>query len=43
MDCVRCFRGLLHHYRTVLLRMRQGDSDRDIADAKIIGRSKAAQ
>lgn len=33
----------MHHYRQALLRMRQGDSDRDIADAKIMGRRKAAQ
>jgi transposase len=33
----------MHHYRQALLRMRQGDSDRDIADAKLMGRRKAAQ
>jgi len=33
----------MHHYRQALLRMRQGDSDRDIAEAKIMGRRKAAQ
>ena len=33
----------MHHYRQALLRMRQGDSDRDIADAKIMGRRKAGQ
>jgi transposase len=33
----------MHHYRQALLRMRQGDSDRDIADAKIMGRRKVAQ
>ena len=33
----------MHHYRQALLRMRQGDSDRDIATAKVMGRPKAAQ
>ena len=33
----------MHHYRQALLRMRQGDSDRDIADARIMGRRKAGQ
>ena len=27
----------MHHYRQALLRMRQGDSDRDIATAKVFG------
>jgi hypothetical protein len=31
----------MHHHRQALLRMRQGDSDRDIAAAKIMGRRKA--
>ena len=31
----------MHHIRQALLRMRQGDSDRDIAAAKIMGRRKA--
>jgi transposase len=33
----------MHHYRQALLRMRQGDSDRDIAAARVMGRPKAAQ
>jgi len=33
----------MHHYRQALLRMRQGDSDRDIAGARVMGRPKAAQ
>lgn len=33
----------MHHYRQALLRMRQGDSDRDIAAARVMGRAKAAQ
>jgi hypothetical protein len=33
----------MHHYRQALLRMRQGDSDRDIAEARIMGRRKAGQ
>ena len=33
----------MHHYRQALLRMRQGDSDRDIAVARVMGRPKAAQ
>lgn len=33
----------MHHFRQALLRMRQGDSDRDIAVARIMGRPKAAQ
>jgi transposase len=31
----------MHHIRQALLRMRQGDSDRDIAAVKIMGRRKA--
>ena len=27
----------MHHYRQALLRMRQGDSDRDIAAARVMG------
>ena len=33
----------MHHYRQALLRMRQGDSDREIAGAGLMGRPKAAQ
>lgn len=33
----------LYHYRQVLVRMRQGDSDRDIARSKTMGRNKIAQ
>jgi transposase len=33
----------MHHYRQALVRMRQGDSDRDIAQARLMGRRKAAQ
>ena len=33
----------MHHHRQALLRMRQGDSDRDIAAARVMGRPKAAQ
>lgn len=32
----------MHHYRQALLRMRQGDSDREIATARVMGRRKAA-
>ena len=32
----------MHHYRQALLRMRQGESDRDIAAARVMGRPKAA-
>lgn len=32
----------MHHYRQALLRMRQGDSDRDIAAARLMGRRKAS-
>src|SRR5688500_8501988 len=31
----------MYQYRQVLLRMRQGDSDRDIARSKLMGRKKA--
>jgi hypothetical protein len=33
----------MHHYRQALLRMRQGDADRDIAAARVMGQPKAAQ
>jgi hypothetical protein len=33
----------MHHYRQALVRMRQGDSDREIAAARIMGRPKAAR
>ena len=33
----------MHHYRQALLRMRQGESDREIAAARLMGRRKAAQ
>lgn len=32
----------MHEYRQVLLRLRQGDSDRDIARSRLMGRPKAA-
>jgi len=32
----------MHHYRQALLRMRQGDSDRDIARSGLLGRRTAA-
>lgn len=32
----------MHHYRQVLLRLRQGDTDRQIARARLMGRPKAA-
>lgn len=32
----------MHHYRQALLRMRQGDSDRDIAKGRLMGRRSAA-
>ena len=32
----------MHHYRQALLRMRQGESDRRIADDKLMGRPRAA-
>ena len=31
----------MHHYRQVLMRMRQGDSDRDIARSRLMGRRAA--
>lgn len=33
----------MYHYRQALVRMRQGDSDRDLARARLKGRKKAAQ
>ena len=33
----------MYQYRQILVRMRQGDSDRDIARAKTMGRKKVAQ
>lgn len=33
----------MHHCRQALLRMCQGDSDRDNAAARVMGRTKAAQ
>jgi len=33
----------MYHYRQLLARMRQGDSDRDIARSKLMGRRKIAQ
>ena len=33
----------MHQYRQALLRLRQGDSDRQIAPARVMGRPKAAQ
>ena len=33
----------MYEYRQVLVRMRQGDSDRQIAKARLVGRPKAAQ
>lgn len=32
----------MHHYRQALMRMRQGDSDRDIARSRLMGRKSAA-
>ena len=32
----------MHHYRQVLVRLRQGDTDREIARARLMGRPKAA-
>ena len=32
----------MHHYRQALLRMRQGDSDRDLARSRLMGRRSAA-
>ena len=33
----------IYQYRQVLVRMRQGDSDRDIARSRLMGRKKVAQ
>lgn len=33
----------MYHYRQILVRMRQGDSDREIARSKTMGRRKVAQ
>jgi transposase len=33
----------MHQYRAVLVRLRQGDSDRDIARARLMGRTKVAR
>ena len=33
----------MYQYRQTLVRMRQGDSDRDIARSKAMGRKKIAQ
>jgi transposase len=33
----------MYHYRQALVRMRQGDSDRDLARSRLMGRKKAAQ
>ncbi|WP_201215619.1 hypothetical protein [Halochromatium roseum] len=33
----------MYEYRQVLVRMRQGDSDRQIAAARLMGRGKAAK
>jgi transposase len=32
----------MHHYRQVLVRLRQGDTDREIARSRLMGRPKAA-
>lgn len=32
----------MYEYRQALVRMRQGDSDREIAASKVMGRPKAA-
>jgi hypothetical protein len=32
----------MHHYRQVLVRLRQGDSDRDVARSRLMGRPKVA-
>jgi len=32
----------MHEYRQVLLRLRQGDSDRDVARSRLMGRAKTA-
>ena len=33
----------MHQYRAVLVRLRQGDSERDIARSRLMGRRKAAR
>ena len=33
----------MYHYRQVLVRMRAGDSDRQIAQQQLLGRRKAAE
>ncbi len=33
----------MYQYRQVLVRMRQGDSDRDIARSRLMGRNKVAR
>lgn len=33
----------MYHYRQALVRMRLGDSDRDLARSRLMGRKKAAQ
>lgn len=33
----------MHHYRAVLARLREGDSERDIARARLMGRNKLAR
>jgi len=33
----------MYQYRQVLVRMRQGDSDRDIARSRLMGRKKVAR
>ena len=33
----------MHHYRQALVRMRAGDSDRQIAQQQLLGRPKAAE
>ena len=35
--------GHMYQYRRILVRMRQGDSDRDIARSKTMGRKQIAQ
>ena len=32
----------MHHYRQTLMRMRQGESDRRIAEDKLMGRARVA-
>lgn len=33
----------MYHYRQLMARMRQGDSDRDIARSRLMGRKKIAR